>query len=164
MIHGTAMLSGDVIPIKALPAAMSRYVEAIGAAAQAELAVQGAMESISGSPVDTGRFRASFDLNVGPEPTFRGLGSGQAFPVRTMAHFDAIVAGVDGKASIWLTDDASTGRGSYAFVIDRGRMPNVTLPRMGGSHQARLGVTGPAFLRAFARVRAARVEERAARL
>jgi hypothetical protein len=154
------LVDGGVVPVKQLPAAISSYVNGLGVGAQAEFATQHVIEAQQGSPVKTGRFLASWTGSVGSE-RFRGLGrGGQSFPVVTRAQLDAIFSQLDGKKPAYVTNDAH----DYAWVIDRGRMPYVTRRGMGGSEQARLGVSNPAAFRAQRATEAARarIERRAA--
>lgn len=165
--HGQKRLDGDVLPIKSLPGMIARYVSRLGVETQREFLAQFAMEAIGNSPRgSSGLFAASWTISVG-EPAFRGLSPGQAFPVMTRAALDAIAEGLDGTKPGFLTNDA-IGRGkkgdSYAWVIDRGRMPYVTRKGMGGSTQAPLGVSNSAAFRAQRQTEARRAQiEEAAR-
>lgn len=128
-----------------LPESLARAVSALGHGAARAFVVELAMESQAGSPVDTGRFRASWRVSAG-SPAFAGLGPGQGFPLPGRALFDAALSSPFTAAH--LTNDAATGRNSYAFVIDRGRRPRDSDGVMSGSLQAPLGVSQPAAIRA----------------
>jgi hypothetical protein len=135
--------------LRDLPRLLETCVNNAGIGVQAEFTAQWGMEAIQGSPHLTGLFMDSWSVSVGA-PAYRGL-SGPA-SVMTRANFDAALRQLNGRNSSFLNNDATNPRSrtgnAYAAIIDRGRMQNMTRPRMGGSHQARLGVSGPAAIRA----------------